>query len=109
AEVGRFCYTVDSSETRRIPDPPAIIEARAGLLATLDTLAQADAADAWIAGQRVRYLIEAQRYDEAVRAGAQCGAAAWWCAALGGLARHAAQQYASADSTFAIALASMSA
>src|SRR2546425_999725 len=63
--------------------------------------------DAWIAGQRVRYLVESGRTGDAVRAAEACRAAGWWCWALGGLALHAAGEYPAADSAFDAALALM--
>src|SRR5204862_3417383 len=60
--VGRFCYWYDDDgETRPPPPPPpeaaAITRARDRLLTTLDSAALALPGDAWIAGQRVRYLL----------------------------------------------------
>ena len=64
--------------------------------------------DAWIAGQRVRYLVEAGRTNDAhpIRS-TECRATAGWCAALAGYAAHSAEQFAAADSAFAVALAAM--
>ena len=47
----------------------------------------------WIAGQRVRYLLEAGDEDGAVAAARACRAERWWCAALEGLALHEAQRF----------------
>ena len=55
----------------------------------------------------MRYLVESGRTGDAVRAAAACRAAGWWCWALGGLALHAAGEYAAADSAFDAALALM--
>lgn len=107
ARIGRFCYWYDSTESRPVPEPRSIAEARAKLLAVLDSAAARSPADGWIAGQRVRYLMEAGRFDDAVAAARGCAAERWWCAALGGLALHVAQRFAAADSAFAVALAEM--
>jgi hypothetical protein len=111
ANLGRFCYTYDSAETR-VAEPRAIVEARVALLHTLDSLAAIDSTNGWIAGQRVRYFVEAQRYEEAIRAARQCSGAAngddaWWCPAIAGVALHAAERYAAADSAFDVALSAM--
>src|SRR4051794_20873145 len=55
--IGRLCYWHDSADVHRVPDPVAIVAARAQLVATMDSLAAVDPGDDWIAGQRVRYLL----------------------------------------------------
>lgn len=107
ARIGRFCYWYDSTESAPIAEPRAIVDARLGLLAVLDSLATRNPQDGWIAAQRVRYLVEAGRLDDAVAAGRACAAERWWCAALEGLALHVTQRYRDADSVFAFALAAM--
>jgi len=64
--------------------------------------------DPWVVGQRVRYLVEAQRHADALRVAEACSGLGWWCAALIGFARHAAGEYSAADSAFAQALTAMS-
>lgn len=85
------------------------MEARLRLLSVLDSAAAAtdSAAQSWLAGQRVRYLVEAGRTGDALTAARGCAGDAWWCAALGGLAFHVAERYVEADSAFAQALALM--
>ena len=81
--VGRFCYRHVAPSDRPPPAEPAEIDAlRERLLAILDAAASADPADGWVAGQRVRYRIEAGRPRDAVEAAAECAAEPWWCAAL---------------------------
>jgi len=106
--VGRFCFWhEEDSSWRPAPEAPAIAAARARLLETLDSLARLLPGDDWIAGQQVRYAIEAGRLEEARRIAQHCRATRWWCSALAGYALHAARQYAAADSAFAAALAAM--
>ena len=107
ARIGRYCYWYDSTETPPVPEPPRITEARDRLLSILDSSAARNPGDAWIAGQRTRYLIEAGRADEAAAVARACDAERWWCSALEGLALHVSDRYAAADSAFGIALEAM--
>ncbi|PYP44862.1 MAG: hypothetical protein DMD50_13095, partial [Gemmatimonadetes bacterium] len=77
------------------------------LLATLNSAAGAIPGDEWIAGQRVRYLLQSGRSAEALAAARTCGAAPWWCEALAGLALHVAGDYGAADSAYRAALDAM--
>lgn len=106
ARVGRYCYWYDPADTTVEPEPARIGEARHRLLASLDSAAARLPADGWIAGQRVRYLIEAGRPDDAAVARA-CAAERWWCDALAGLALHVAGRHGAADSAFSLALDAM--
>jgi hypothetical protein len=105
--IGRFCYWYEGERSDAPPEPRAIAAARARLIARLDSAAFRIPGDAWIAGQRVRYLVEDGRTDEAVAAARSCGGALWWCEALEGLARHAGRQFFAADSVYAAALRDM--
>jgi len=105
--VGRFCYWHGDDRDQPPPEPERTGRARDALLDKLDSLAALLPGDAWIAGQRVRYLVESGRTADAVRAAEACRTAGWWCWALGGLALHAAGEYAAADSAFDAALALM--
>jgi hypothetical protein len=107
AQIGRYCYWYDSTESSAVPEPKRITDARLRLLAFLDSAAAREPADPWIAGQRVRYLIEGGRADDAVAVARACRADRWWCEALEGLALHVSQRYAAADSVFAKALRNM--
>ena len=108
--VGRWCVWNDETNDRKAPpEAPRTIEARAQLLARLDTLAARIPGDEWIAAQRVRYLIEAKRYGDAVRAAEQCTEAgsAYRCRAYAAVALHDSGTVAAADSAFTAALAAM--
>jgi len=106
ARIGRFCYWSDGATD--VPREPARIGAeRMQLLEVLDSVARAIPGDAWVAGQRVRYLLEAGQPDAAADATRACRAATWWCAALEGLAEHAAGTYENAERSFDTALARM--
>jgi hypothetical protein len=106
--VGRFCYRHEAGADRPIPpEPEGVAAARDSLLAVLDAAAGRNPADGWTAGQRVRYRIEAGRPAEAIAVAMECGAEPWWCAALEGAARHAAEDFAAAERAFDRALGAM--
>jgi hypothetical protein len=106
--VGRYCLRHGDEEREPRPESPEVKEARDELIAQLDRAARSLPGDEWIAGQRVRYLVEADRQLEAVGAARECRAlAGWWCTALQGYAFHFAGEFESAESSFAAALSSM--
>src|SRR5688572_20597107 len=95
--VGRFCYWWDDGEFEAPAEPPKTAAARTKLLDRLADAAATLPGDRWIAGQRVRYLVEAERFAEAVDAARACEAEPSWCTALEGFAHHAGRQFAAAD------------
>lgn len=107
--IGRFCFWFSDDEKGDDPppEPPAIAERRERLVEHFAQAAAALPGDGWIAGQRVRYLLEAGDDDGAVAAAGECRAEGWWCAALQGLALHEAQRYRDAEQAFDTALAQM--
>ena len=105
--IGRMCYWYDGGVDTAPAEPPRIRQARARLLAALDEAGATLPGDDWIAGQRVRYLLEDGQPRLAAQVAEQCRAVAWWCEALGGLVRHVERDFVGADSLFAAALADM--
>jgi hypothetical protein len=105
--VGRYCYWSDGPDSDLPREPAAIGTARAHLVALLDSVSSVVPGDAWVAGQRVRYLLEAGETDAALRAADACAAERWWCTALAGLVRHVAGDFATADRLFEAALDAM--
>jgi len=107
--IGRFCMWRNDTEEDWAPppEPDAVKRERAELIATLDQAAAASPGDAWIAGQRVRYLVEAGRPAEAAHAARECRAGRWWCLALDGYALRSSGDYAAAASAFAAAVGAM--
>ncbi|MGQ0639507.1 MAG: hypothetical protein ACT4P6_01855 [Gemmatimonadaceae bacterium] len=103
--IGRFCYWHDADSAPA--EPGRIAAARDALLRALDSMAIRAPDDGWVAGQRVRYLVEAGRPIEAVRAATACSGDPWWCGALFGFAQHALGAYAAADSAFERSIAEM--
>jgi hypothetical protein len=105
--IGRFCYWPDEPGDSGPAEPTRISQARDRLVAVLDSAAALLPGDPWIAGQRVRYLLDAGRPRAALAAARDCRAVVWWCEALVGLARHTAADFPGADSTFEAALRAM--
>jgi hypothetical protein len=107
--IGRYCYWRGDEDEEHQPEEPAeIVRRRDELLRALDSVSTELPGDAWVAGQRVRYLVEAGHTNDALRyARTGCRASVAWCAALAGYAEHVAGQFAAADSDYAIALAAM--
>lgn len=107
ARIGRMCYWYEGGVDSAPPEPQRIRRARARLLAALDEAGAALPGDEWIAGQRVRYLLEDGQPRLAAEVAEQCRAVAWWCEALGGLVRHVGRDFRGADSLFTVTLADM--
>ncbi len=106
-QVGRWCYWYDEKAPKSI-ELNIVTIGRDSLVRVLDSLAQVAPANQWIAGQRVRYLAEAQRYDAALAAAKQCRAGGWWCDALVAFSQHMRGNDAAADSGFIAVQAQMS-
>lgn len=87
---------------------PELVEAeelREELLFLLDSIQALVPGDDWLLGQRVWYLSEARRWEEALEVARSCGTAEpWWCAALEGFSLHGLERYVEADRAFSIAI-----
>src|SRR6266540_7344129 len=107
--IGRIRYWYESGgdEDSAPPEPPRIGQARARLLAALDVAGATLPGDEWIAGQRVRYLLEDSQPRLAARVVEHCRAVRSWCEALGGLVHHVGGNFTAAESLFSAALADM--
>lgn len=101
--VGRYCVRHDRGDDRWTPprEHRAISEARDLLLARLRAALRSVPGDAWIIGQRIAYLLDAGRLDDALDEARGCGAAAWWCDALTGLVHHVRDEPVPAERAFA--------
>ena len=100
--IGRFCFWYGGEDDwEPIPDSYELVEARDDLLTSLVAAAEHIPADGWILGQRIRYLSEAGRWEDAVRLARACGgAASWWCSVLEGFALHGMGRYDTALERF---------
>ena len=102
--IGRFCITYSSPSDRIEWKPPpekeAVIRARERLLAELETAARTIPGDGWVAGQRVRYLVEAGDFAAAAAVASACRGEEWWCDALRGFSAHHAGEAARAHHAF---------
>jgi hypothetical protein len=108
--IGRYCYwRGDDEEGEQPAEPQPVRDRRTSLLTLLDSVASLIPGDAWIDGQFVRYLVEAERYDDALAFTRRCTAGASWCLALAGYAAHSAGRFALADSVFQLSLQALSA
>ena len=108
-QIGRYCYWRGPENDDKPPGEDAqIIKRREALIRTLDSTTHAIAGDAWVAGQLVRYLVEASRSEDAIRfAREDCKAGVSWCASLLGYAAHLSEQFRLADSAYEKALAGL--
>ncbi|MBX3132626.1 MAG: hypothetical protein KF689_04485 [Gemmatimonadaceae bacterium] len=107
--VGRFCYWYDEESPPPAPELPAVTRMRTELIRQLDSLARSLPSDEWLVGQRIRYLDEAGRNEEALTAARECRSYGWWCHALEGFALHQLGRYAKAEVAWDSTLAQMSA
>ena len=106
--IGRFCRHPSGLPFPEIPEEPSgTVRARDDLLQTLNSAAARLPGDRWIAGQRVRYLIESADDSAAADAAAACRAERWWCDALTGLAAHTSNHFVAAERAFGRAIAGM--
>lgn len=100
--IGRFCRHASGVSFAEIPDEPrATTRAREDLLKVLAAAAATIPGDGWVAGQRVRYLIESGDDSTAAEAASGCKAEDWWCDALVGLAAHSSSHFVAAEQAFA--------
>lgn len=107
--IGRMIYWPDDGGDDEKPpvESPAVRDGRRRLISFFDSVASAIPGDGWVAGQRVRYLMEDGRVGDAIAAARDCAAERSWCLRLAGYALHLAGRYAAADSAFVTALAAM--
>ena len=107
--IGRLCVWDDGDEDwRPREEPEEIGAARSELLASLDSLARLIPGDHWVFGQRIRYLVEAGRLEDAESLALRCGLPERWrCDAYLGYARHHLEEIVDAETAFELALEAM--
>jgi hypothetical protein len=105
--IGRMCHWQDNGDTEPPPESRSVRRARQALIATLARLNAISPGDDWIAGERVRYMIEAGEDSAAVSVARSCAPPRWYCLALQGYALHMSEQYGDAAAAFDSALAEM--
>ncbi len=104
--IGRYCYWY-ADLTTRPAEPKKLKQTRQQLLQVLDGIAARFPGNDWVHGQRVRYRIEAEDTQGAIRAAQSCRGTASWCTSLQGLAFHMAGRYAESEQLFDFALETM--
>ncbi len=77
-----------------------IIKRRTALLAELNEAADKAPHDGWIAGQRVRFLIDNLEFEQALSVARACTTSREWCSALAGLVFTQSGDFVRADSAF---------
>ena len=107
--IGRLClWHGGEDDWEPVPDPSDLVDARDDLLEAMAAAADRIPADEWILGQRIRYLGEAGRWEDAVRLARACGgAASSWCSVLEGFALHGIGRYEMALERFRRGLETM--
>lgn len=98
--IGRICYWNNNGD---VPPPAERSDAkveRTQLIGILERAAKASPGDDWVVGMLVRYDIEADRPDSALRAARGCAGTGWWCSALQGLALHTVSEHVAATAAF---------
>jgi hypothetical protein len=105
--IGRMCHWRDDGSVEPRSETRSILRARQSLIATLASLNAVSPGDDWIAGERVRYMIEAGEDSAAVAVARSCAPPRWYCEALLGYALHSSERYGDAAAAFDSALAMM--
>ena len=108
-QIGRICLRFEGGEDwEPVEENPEIAEAREELLAVLAEVAESLPGNRWLLGQRIRYLGDLGRWEEAERLAGSCsGPPAWWCHGLLGYVQHRGGRPAEAMIAFDSALALM--
>ena len=107
--IGRLCVWDDGDDDwQPKEEPAAIIDGREDLLAGLDSLAELVPGDHWVLGQRIRYLVEAGRLEDAEAVARRCGLPGGWrCDAYLGFVLHHHTDFVRSESAFRRAIEAM--
>ncbi len=108
--VGKNCYWYAEGNDLP-PEPKDITKRREQLLRELETLGSSSPGLLWITEQRVRYLVESDRYRDALEVARGCAGEGagngWRCEILVGFAHHMLGDYVAAERTYDSALGHM--
>ena len=107
-QFGTIFYWNNNNDVPPRPERPEIGASRDKLLQSLKEAALASPNDDWVAGQRMKYSIEAKDFAGAAAVVTGCKATNWWCDALTGLLKHVQNDAPGAERAFNNALAAMS-
>jgi hypothetical protein len=107
-QIGRICIWYGGADEADFPpEAPEVEMARRELIRVLFETAE-QAADPWVMGQLVHYLVENGSAGQAESVARACGLAeTWWCSALLGYVLHVRGQFVEAEAAFRDAVASM--
>lgn len=107
--IGRFCMDHRSDGLWDFPpEDPRVQAARESFLTELHSISERIPGDAWVLGQRVFYLGEADRWEDAARLAERCeGGDRPWCDQLLGLALHSLGDFVRSEEVFERMLASL--
>lgn len=106
-EIGRMCYWQEGENRQPPPEPRSIAGARLALISTLGRLGALSPRDNWIAGERIRYMVQGGEDSAAVSAARSCAPPRWYCNVLLGYALHSSERYGDAVAEFDSALTEM--
>ena len=107
--IGRLCVWDDGDDDWEPKEEAAeIVAGRERLLAGLDSLATLVPGDHWVLGQRIRYLVESGRLQDAEVVAAACGLPSGWrCDAHLGHVLHHRTDFLRSEAAFGRALDAM--
>jgi hypothetical protein len=106
--VGRLCLTGSDLSWNPSPEASTIVEAREVLLAKLAEVNETLPGDHWVFGQRIRYMGDMGRWEEAMAIAEECQhPRPWWCQALQGYVLHRAGKVVESLEAFSMALQGM--
>jgi len=106
--VGRLCLYGGDLGWEPVGETPLLVSARDSLLGVLEEVGRVLPGDRWILGQRIRYLGDTGRWEEAERLAVECrNGAGWWCHGLLGYVLHRSGSVVDALGAFSRALAAM--
>jgi hypothetical protein len=106
-QFGSIYYWNNNNDVPPRPERPEIGSARTKLLQSLNEAALAAPADDWVAGQRMKYLVEAKDLQGAAAVVSNCKITPWWCSALTGFIKHVSNDAPGAERAFNAALTQM--